>query len=92
MSELKKLPTVVLEPKAALVRHAETLNQLIDRQPISITAAELADINHFVNAIGPKYEGRMLRTSDTHRIYVARGGGPGDLWDLCDGSASVTPV
>lgn len=54
------------------------------------TASNIASATSVINTID-KYEGKLVRDATNHRLYMARGPAAADPWDLCDGSASVTP-
>ncbi len=60
--------------------------------PVEVTAAQLADKTHAINANGFKFSGLPARDTTNRRLYIARGSTDVDPWDLCDGSASVTPA
>jgi hypothetical protein len=55
------------------------------------TAANLGSIAAAINTTG-KYEGKLCLDTTNHKLYVARAGTAADLWDLADGSASITPA
>ena len=55
------------------------------------TAAQIASIGAGVNTSG-KFLGKIVRDATNNRLMVARGPAAGDLWDVADGSASVTPA
>lgn len=61
-------------------------------RPIDVTAANLASAAHAINADGFKFAGKQAYDTTNHKLYIARGANATDVWDLCDGSASVTPV
>ena len=56
------------------------------------TAAQIADATHAVNADASiKQAGAQVQATDTRARYVCRATGATGIWDLVDGSASVTP-
>jgi hypothetical protein len=55
------------------------------------TAANLASATATINT-SEKYAGKLVRDTTNNRLYMARGTGSTDPWDLADGSASVTPA
>ena len=55
-----------------------------------VTAARIADSSDAINATG-KEQGKTALDTTNNRLMVARGGGATDVWDVVDGSASVTP-
>jgi hypothetical protein len=62
-------------------------------QPVisGATAANLGSAAASINTV-EKYAGKLARDTTNNRLYVARGAGSTDPWDLADGSASITPA
>ncbi len=57
---------------------------------ILVTAANIADKDSTINLDG-KYPGRAVYDTNNHRLMIARGSTNTAVWDVVDGSASVTP-
>lgn len=68
------------------------MSNVTSLQPViaGATAANIASATSTINTV-EKYAGKLVRDTTNNRLYMARGTGATDPWDLCDGSASVTP-
>lgn len=76
-----------------LVRRTfEQLQQQLQNAVVfpSWTAANIASKTHAVNTVD-KVLNKIVYDSTNHRLMIARGVTDVSVWDVCDGSASVTP-
>ncbi len=56
----------------------------------SDTAANIADKEAAINSDN-KYAGKTVYDTNNHRLMISRGSTNTAVWDVVDGSASVTP-
>lgn len=58
---------------------------------LSRTSTQIADVTNTINTSG-KFAGKQVFDTTNHRLMIARAGLAASVWDVVDGSASVTPT